>query len=422
MSQLLNILKKDTIYFFILSAVAATLFVPKYSINSMAMIVLVLTWLLKMDMKNIYRVQQNKIIYAFLLLYLVFLIGIFYSENIKGANKLLSLRLPIVLFPLICLTIGKFSVSQTKLFKNIFIFSALAACLYCHACIIGKWLESGTGFMELFKSREYSYMYITNYIDLHPTYFSYLLILCLLFIETKLNSKISLKYKTLLFAIGTYFVLFIIHMTSKIALIGLVLLFFFYLGRSIYQKKYKNSLVLLSLLVLGIFTASRFEYTVKRYKEVIHIFIPQKKVVHSNEGYRLYSMQAFKEEFPKHPIMGIGLADGQKQLDVYYEKIGFPHMKGLNYHNQYVQILIEHGIIGFVVFIIALLWPVILSIKRKNKEFFLFLVTTILFLLAENMFIRHKGLVSFALFNALFLFTLTNQVIPKEPTNEIQSN
>lgn len=406
--NLLNFFKGDTVYFYAIILVAITLFLRKHSVNSIAIITLFVIWTLKKEYKKLYIIKKNKIIQLFILFYITFIVGAFYSSDFYEALKLLKLRLPIILFPVVFLTINFFSKRQTKKFKKVFISAAFLACLYCQFRIILKWIPTKKPFINLFKDYQFSYSYITDYIDLPPTYFSYLLLICLIFLFDLIKNSQSIKNKTIGVFTISYFIFFIIHITSRIALVGLILLFFFLIIKSLIKSKFKLAAIIIIFLFSGIFIASRFDFTVKRYKQVVNVFIPQKGVVHATGGYRVFSVKAFTQNFNKNPVFGVGLGDGQKDLDGYFDEIGFPHMKGYDYHNQYIQTIIELGLVGFIVFLLVFIVPLRISIISRNKELFLFLIITMLFLFVENMFIRHKGIVPYALFNALFLFMFSN--------------
>jgi len=414
MHKLLQFFRKDSIYFYASTIIAVTLFLPQYIINSISIIALITLWVINGSYKKINNVLKNEVIIIFMLLYLSFIIGTLYSNNINDALKLLKLRLPILLLPILYSTTKRFTHKETKLFKIIFIGAALIACMFCHASLLFAWAKTGDSFSELIRSHKYSYTYITNVIDLQPTYFSYLLIICLIFLESTISKTKAVKTKILYIIISIYFILFLIHITSRIALLVLVFGFLFYLTHNLFKKNYKAFFITFFILISGVIASTQFEFTVKRYKQVANIFIPQKGVVHKNSGYRVFSFKAFKSNFKEHPFFGEGLADGQEELDNYFDEIGFPHMKGVDYHNQYIQTTVELGVIGLIIFLLTLLIPLRMSIIQKNKEFFLFLMVTIMFLAVENMFIRHKGVVPYALFNALFLFGF----LKKENLNE----
>jgi len=418
MKALLELLRHENIIFYLTLLVATTFLVPDEALNSIAIGLLTFIWIINKGYKNLQILKKKRIIFIFFLFYASFIIGTLYTENFTGAVQLLWARLPLVLFPLIYATINNFSTKQSKKFKNVFIAITLIAIIYCYFRIFLKWYDSGDPIIYLLKNYNYSYSYITNYIDLHPTYFSYFILISLIFIEGKITNSKTIKNKIYGVLIGLFFVLVLIHIGTRIALLTLMILFLIFIARNIYRKKIVISLALTTVLLLGILVASKYDFTVQRFKQSINVFIPQKGVTHSTSGYRLFTTKIFKREFSKHPIFGVGFANGNKYLDLQFDAIGFPHMKGKNYHNQYFQILIELGIVGFIVFMLNFLIPLRLSILKKNKELFMFIVITMLFLTVENMLGLHKGVTSYAFFNSLFVFAFANSLSTKNSLND----
>ncbi|RLJ63288.1 O-antigen ligase-like membrane protein [Lacinutrix venerupis] len=404
MIKVLNKLKGEKLYFYITLLIACTLFIPKYSINSFAIILLVLVWIVKRDYRYIGNIYKNKQYLVVILFYFSFIIGIFYSKDINEALKILKLRLPILILPLIYCSINSFSKEQINFFKRSFVVATLVACLYCQSNIILVWLDSGEPLRNVISSYKYTYTYLTDFIDLHPTYFSYLIIIALIFLESILRNTLDRFKRVLWVILGLYFLFFLILIASRIAIIGLLIIGILKVVKILKTRSLKKIIIMLIALLTIIPLMSKFDFAVKRYKQVVNVFVPQKGVVHSSGGFRIYSIRIFQEEFKKAPVFGVGFGDGQKNLDNHYAKIGFPHMQGLDYHNQYIQTAIELGLVGLLLMVLNFTIHFLFSLKRNEKEYLYFLIITMLFLLVENMFIRHKGIVSYSLFNALLLF------------------
>ncbi len=95
---------------------------------------------------------------------------------------------------------------------------------------------------------------------------------------------------------------------------------------------------------------------------------------------------------------------------VEYEKLG---MKGalehkLNAHNEFYQVFISLGLIGFIFLILSLILPLFFAIKTNNGIYILFLVIVILNFLPESMLETQAGVMFYAFFNSLLCFKTTN--------------
>lgn len=401
---------KPRTYLYLLVMIASTLLLPIHSINSISIILLLTFWGVALDFKSLKK--SFKKIIVFIVLYGTFVLGATYSPDLKEALTILRIRLPFLLLPVIVLTIREsevFSFKNQEKFKKIFIYVVLLACFYCHLNLIIDYLNNTIVPIEKIVS-EYNFGYskLTSYLKFHPTYFSYLLLVAIIFnfnvikfstLRNKIFFNISFVYLTLfLFQIGSR--------SSMLIIVFLVVIYSFHLLKNKSYKSLWKGILTLSLITIISF---QFTFTIKRVKQALNVFIPQKGMVHSSGGYRLYSYNAFKTEYPKNPILGTGLGGAQKGLNNYFDQIGFLHMKGLDYHNQYFQTLIELGLLGFIFLIIFFVYLIRIGFQYQNKEYLCFLLITLVLLMFENLFIRHKGIVIFALFNSYYLACFYNK-------------
>lgn len=102
---------------------------------------------------------------------------------------------------------------------------------------------------------------------------------------------------------------------------------------------------------------------------------------------------------------GVGTGDVNTAFLEQYEKINSPldEHNRLRAHNQYLEIAVALGIIGFFAFIFCLLYPVWLN--RKNLHYFYaaFLIIALTSMLTEDTLETQAGITFFALFNTFLL-------------------
>lgn len=102
---------------------------------------------------------------------------------------------------------------------------------------------------------------------------------------------------------------------------------------------------------------------------------------------------------------GVGTGDVNTAFLEQYEKINSPldaHNR-LRAHNQYLEIAVALGVIGFFAFIFCLLYP--LWLNRKNLHYFYaaFLIIALTSMLTEDTLETQAGITFFALFNTFLL-------------------
>jgi O-antigen ligase len=78
-------------------------------------------------------------------------------------------------------------------------------------------------------------------------------------------------------------------------------------------------------------------------------------------------------------------------------------VKGLHFHNQFLQNFGETGIFGFTALVLMLFLSLKKAHRSKYREHYLFILMCILFFLSDSVLMRHKGIVFFVFFNLFFL-------------------
>src|SRR5690606_29618691 len=103
-----------------------------------------------------------------------------------------------------------------------------------------------------------------------------------------------------------------------------------------------------------------------------------------------------------------GIGNSQKALNTEYGKIGFERgsNENLNTHNQYLQILLECGVLGFaaLLFILYSVLTKIIYVESYKKPFVLYLfLLLVLNFMFESILNRYIGISFFAFFVSMLL-------------------
>jgi O-antigen ligase len=123
---------------------------------------------------------------------------------------------------------------------------------------------------------------------------------------------------------------------------------------------------------------------------------------------RMLIWKAANQVIAEHPIVGTGTGDSKDELIKEYERRG---MTGavehhLNAHNEFYQVFVALGLIGFTIFCMQLVIPLALSIREKCSIYTFFLIILILNFLTESMLEGEAGVLFYAFFNSVLCFTL----------------
>lgn len=115
----------------------------------------------------------------------------------------------------------------------------------------------------------------------------------------------------------------------------------------------------------------------------------------------------------QHILIGVGTGDMNIAFERQYELMNSPLKPEFRWrsHNQFLSISVGFGLIGFIWFLVALIYPP-LKLKRMNDYFFLFFfVIMIVSMISEDTIETQAGVTIFAFFTSLFLFGKKNKTL-----------
>jgi O-antigen ligase len=109
------------------------------------------------------------------------------------------------------------------------------------------------------------------------------------------------------------------------------------------------------------------------------------------------------------PLLGVGTGDVQDQLQECYVERDYVSLliwepTRFNGHNQFIEITIGQGIIGFLILLASLIIPAVIAFKENNRFYLLFIILIGVSFLTESLLERQNGVVFFAFFNSLLFF------------------
>jgi O-antigen ligase len=132
---------------------------------------------------------------------------------------------------------------------------------------------------------------------------------------------------------------------------------------------------------------------------------------------RLFYLKSAFCAIEKGFVFGVGTGDVQTTMNECYAQSGSPLDKEWykRPHNQFVTIFVALGLIGLIVFLVSLIYPLILLWKELSILYWLFIASAIVSFLFEDTLETQVGLSFFAIFNTLFLtnaYFRKKQILP----------
>ncbi len=203
--------------------------------------------------------------------------------------------------------------------------------------------------------------------------------------------KIHFKYKWeskifLVFSLFAFIFLHVLAVRSGIvtAYIALIYLIGYRSWKS--NKKY-GILAILGLIsipfIAYIFIPS-FQNKINYMKYDMEMYMRGKGDDFSDAG-RIYSYYVALNILNENPLLGIGIGDLREECTKKYEEL-YPN-KNLKFkfpHNQYLFILSGIGVVGLIMFLIGILYPLLTDKNYKDNLFAVFMVIILTSFLAEN--------------------------------------
>jgi len=340
-----------------------------------------------------------KRILPFAFYYFLLMCGLLNSENQEEGGFELVKQLLILFLPLAFTLSGPIPARFIRL--SLITFSGVIGLLFLY-CFYSAWqVFNQTG--------EYKFLFyheLAAKAGLSALYFSMFLVLAILvMIQELFRPAVGRKSAFILYGLILLYVVFVIMLASRASILALFAIFCF----SIYWfRKEKRALIfkfIFSLSVLAIVFATLFIPLLnQRFKEAINHenqFTLEK--VGGGTSFRFAKWESAFKLAKENFWLGCGTGDVQDELNKQYLADGHPQILNLNAHNQYIQSFLGQGILGLISFLLCLYQ----LIRKPFRSYFSIGFVLIFGLCAftESMLEVQKGILFFALFSSMILFS-----------------
>lgn len=401
----------EQVYEYLLAAALACFcFAPKsISLFVVLLILFTVVQVVRKTMKFVF----SPILLTFVLLYLAYAVGIFFTDHLGDALGYLEKKLVLVLFPLL------FSFRfQRRLDLRPITLGLIAGTIVLTilSVIHGVQIYHLThDFNNSFGSTSYSYIH-------HPTYFAAIATITLLMVREGVRNKWKgFNYWTL----GAYFLLtcanllFCFSFASLLfflIVITIILIGYFY--KRLPRMLFMITLVLLPLIPLVAYYGNiHVQIEVDNAKKDLVAYVQNPDLIFekvrsnpSGNQTRLLMWTVSTQEFLEHP-MGSGTANFDDKLGKRLRDKGLDDYAEFKYnpHNQFLQVAVEIGVLGLLIFLS--IFVCYFRMAKKYRFVLLFWLTLNLAFncLFESMLQRQSGIVFYVLLFCLFTVYLENR-------------
>jgi O-antigen ligase len=370
-----------------------------FAVNSISIILFLLTSIYSAIFKG-FKIEFKAINILFVVFYILCLCSLLWTNNLENSKEGLIRFLSYLTIPL------AFFLNQNTKIRRDVVFNAFSKSLVVYgvyALIFGV--------LKAIQHKDIGYLFYhklsNNLSNMNAIYLSVFMSFGIAYF---FNKKIKSKFDV---SCVIFLNLFLILLSSKI-IITITLI----LSLILYSKKFKIKkisiqnkviivvgLLLFSIASLNFVNRFKSEFDTTKIGEVLH----KKEFGHaylwSGSGLRIFQIKAFTEILVEQNIflLGSGLNNSQKALnEKYIEYNLYSGFFNYNYHNQYVQIFAELGVIGLAWFLLIAFLILKKGIKHKNYFLISFIILILVVCITESFLWRQRGMVFFITITLLF--------------------
>jgi O-antigen ligase len=360
------------------------------------------------------RLKHSRLAIVFISFFLVNLIGFAYTSNIAEGLSILRRLLPLLAFPLILSTIPVLDSTRVERIFGWFILSCALATTISIARALQHYGKTG-------ETEQFYYQQIAGLGGLEAIYFSIytgfcvMLLVWLLLMRGRRMNHVLLATVVLL---TMEFMVVLLLLSIRTAIGSLVLLGLF--GFTTYYIRKGNVLkgVLLSVLLVVVTVIVILATPMIRqkfteafsFKDSIPLNQNTDQSLGRNWGGRALRVAIWQcawDVVREHPLVGVGLGDVQDALQDSYRKNNFlfaADYNRYNAHNQFIETQLGTGLFGLLTLIAVFFLPAAYAFKQNKYLYVFFIFFILMNCLTESVFLRQKGVIFYAMFNALFAF------------------
>lgn len=401
----------EQIYEYMLAAALACFcFAPK-SI-SLFVIVLILFTVIQVVRKKMKFVFSPALL-TFVLLYLAYAVGILFTDHMGDALGYLEKKMVLVLFPLLFSFRFERRIDLRPITLGLVFGTVVLTIL---SVIHGFQMYRETNdFNNSFGSSHYSYIH-------HPTYFAAIATMTLLLVREGFRQKWK-GFNSL--ALGTYFLLTCLNLLFCFSFASLI---FFFLVIAViltvyFCKRLPRSLFLVMIVLLPILPVAAYYGNVHIQIEIdnattdLGVYARDPNTIFekirsnpSGNQTRLLMWTVSTQEFLEHP-MGSGTANFDDKLGKRLRDHGLDDYAELKYnpHNQFLQVAVEIGLIGLLIFLSIFVCYFYMAKKYRFGLLFWLTLNLAFNSLFESMFQRQSGIVFYVLLFCIFTVYLESR-------------
>jgi hypothetical protein len=357
------------------------------------------------------RSSHRVLMALFIALFLWQTAGLIYSQDIKlGVSNIFG-RLSFVAFPLILFNPSRKIKENNHFLLKVFVLSTLLYVLICFGYALIRSLSVVDGSI-VFNPHPSEYEWNSYFsgsdftFSIHPSYLAMFVVLAaFISFEAGKKSTSVLAGQIGWYFLGFFLIISLFFIASRAGILAGILLMLLYATVNIFRTGKSKILwigiIIIMISLLPLFRNNdRVEYVLKN---ITYYFSGSSEDGQTDD--RIIAWQSSVKLIKQNPVFGVGIGDVRAELVKEYERVNAKTLSSqrLNVHNQFLEIFLENGIIGFVIFLWIFGLMILLAFREKNLLYGIFIVMMVIFFMFETVLYRLAGVAFFSLFSFLLL-------------------
>ena len=357
----------------------------------------------------------NKFLFILFIIFFAWqIIGMIYSSNPKEGWRNIELRLSLILFPLVLISPGNLIRGNNATLLRLFALSTFFYLVICFGYAFYRSLNFQNGILSF---SAYSPVTTWNYfysselaIFQHPSYLSmYILFSVFIALESFFESLVEGKKHYFWLVISVILLVSIYFLSSKAGIFALIITLPFYLfqkSRIIGINKYIGLTIIFGSLILFLVFLTN-----PRVRDYLKLRSGKEWSEMTLKEGRITIWNTVNKIIKRNIVFGVGTGDIQSELNKEYIKTGNVKLAegNFNAHNQYIEIMLENGLIGLLLFLSLFGVMIYISIKDANLIYLMFNIIVFVSFMFESMLNRLAGVSFFSLFSFMLLYAGSNK-------------
>jgi O-antigen ligase len=407
--------KYEIIFFYALAITMVSLAFSIRFLNSISIALLPLAILIHPRRKQLMGAAfRHPVFISFLVFFLFQLSGWFYTSDVKQHMREMEIRTGMLVYPFFFCAISNL---DDRIHCRLMWLFSLSLSIVCAVCLFyASWQYSRQSDASVF-----FYHDLVSLFHHHAVFFSFFLFYCIIYwLETGLKKGVNPRQKKWIAVMVLFFMAMMVLLSSKLVLILILLYGVFFMGRHFYKGRKRWILpVFLSFIALLIALLALTENPVKkRFADITtgstdlfrqETFSPE--IYFNGVQFRLLTWRFTGEILDQKNawLSGVSAGDAQHELNRRYAETkmylgdgsGSGGFRGFDCHNVYLQTLLESGVLGLILFLIACGFLLAQAIKNSNVHALVFLLALLIFGFSETVLSTQYALQLFLFFPLL---------------------